>query len=112
MSEWQPFEDGKTIGIRGTEGGKVVADEQHTGGARITLEAECLRAPFAITCTIYGWGYHTRFLADEATAQQAYADMKAALLDIVALLPQDDDDIPANADQIEQAVTDFAERFA
>ena len=81
------------------------------GTSRITLESACLRAPFAITCTIYGWAYHTRFLADEATALDAYAEMKAALGDIVALLPQDDDDIPANADQIEQAVTDFAERF-
>lgn len=110
-TNWTPFEDGNTIGIRGTEGGKIIADEQHSGGARITLESACLRAPFAITCTIYGWAYHTRFLADEATALDAYAEMKAALGDIVALLPQDDDDIPANADQIEQAVTDFAERF-
>lgn|GEM_PF-252930 len=111
MQNWTPFEDGETIGIRGTEGGTVIADEQHSGGARITLERDCLQAPFAITCTIYGWAYHTRFLADEATAKQAYDDMKAALLEIVALLPQDDDDIPANADQIEQAVADFAERF-
>jgi catechol 2,3-dioxygenase-like lactoylglutathione lyase family enzyme len=111
MQNWTPFEDGETIGIRGTEGGTVIVDEQHSGGARITLERDCLRAPFAITCTIYDWAYHTRFLADEATAKQAYEDMKASLGDIVALLPQDDDDIAANADQIEQAVGDFAERF-
>ncbi len=52
--------------MTGAEGGKVIADEQHDGGARITLERDCLRAPYAITCTVYGWAYHTRFLADEA----------------------------------------------
>ena len=111
MSVWLPFEDGETIGIRGTEGGTVIADEQHPRGARIMLERDCLRAPFAITCTIYGWAYHTRFLADEATAKQAYDDMKVALLDILDLLPQSEDDEIADAEQVEQAVEDFAERF-
>ncbi|MFN8448181.1 MAG: hypothetical protein U0521_06235 [Anaerolineae bacterium] len=88
MSDWKPFEDGATIGIKGAEGGTISADEQHDGGARITLERDCLRAPFAITCVIYGWAYHTRFLADEPTAKQSYDDMKAALVEIVRLLPQ------------------------
>ncbi len=111
MSAWSPYEDGKTIGITGAEGGRVIADEQIDGGARITLEAHCLRAPYAITCTVYGWAYHTRFLADEATAKQAYTDMKAGLEGIVALLPQEEGDETPDAEQVEQAVEDFAERF-
>lgn len=111
MSGWIPFEDGKTIGIKGAEGGTVIADEQHDGGARITLEARCLRAPYAITCTVYGWAYHTRFLADEATAKQSYADMKAGLEAIVALLPPADGDETPDAERMEQAVEDFVERY-
>lgn len=112
MTAWLPFEDGETVGMRGTEGGSIVADEQHPAGARITLERDCLRAPYAITCTIYGWGYHTRFLADEPTAQQAYDDMKPALEDVLRLLPIDEDDDPPDADAVEGAIADFAERFA
>jgi catechol 2,3-dioxygenase-like lactoylglutathione lyase family enzyme len=111
ISIWTPFEYGKTIGIKGAEGGTVIADEQHEGGARITLEGQCLRAPFAITCVIYGWAYHTRFLADEATAKQAYNEMRAALEDILVLLPQTDLEATLDADEVEQAVNDFKERF-
>ncbi len=111
MRRWLPFEDGETIGIQGSEGGTVTADEQHSSGGRITLESQCLRAPYAITVTIYGWAYHTRFFADEATAKQAYDDMKTALLEILALLPQEDEDETADADTVEQAVADFVERF-
>jgi hypothetical protein len=111
MTVWLPFEDGETLGIKGTEGGTVIEDEGHARGARITLESKCLRAPFAITCTIYGWAYHTRFLADEATAKQAYDDMKVALLDILDLLPQTEDDEPADAEAVEDALQVFTERF-
>lgn len=111
MSEWQPFEDGNTIGMKGAEGGKVIADEQIEGGARITLEQDCLRAPYAITCVVYGWAYHTRFLADGGTAQQAYADMKAALAEIVKLMPKTEGEETPDAEAMETAVEDFVERF-
>jgi len=112
MSDWLPYENGKTLGLKGAEGGTIIADEQHDGGARITLEQRCLRAPYAITCVIYGWAYHTRFLADEATARQSYADMKAALEQIVALLPHSEGEETPDAERVEQAVTDFQVRFA
>jgi hypothetical protein len=111
VSAWTPFEDGATIGIKGAEGGTVIADEQHEGGARITLERDCLRAPFAITCVVYGWAYHTRFLADEATAKQAYDDMKAGLEEIVKLLPQSEGDETPDAERVEMAVENFVERY-
>ncbi len=111
MSDWLPFEEGKTIGIRGTEGGTVIADEQHDGGARITLEENCLRAPYAITCVIYGWAYHTRFLADQPTARKSYDDMKVGLEGIVKLLGQTDLDVTIEVEPIEQAVEDFVAKF-
>ncbi len=89
---WQPIEDGQTIGQTGSEGGTIQHDEEYSGAARITLEQKCLRAPYAITCGIYGFLVHTRFLADEETALHALDTMKTALAAIVDLAPVIDDD--------------------
>jgi hypothetical protein len=112
MTTWQPFEEGHTLGRTGAEGGEIVLDDEHPGGARITLERGCLRAPFAITCGVYGWLVHTRFVADEETAQHAVAAMKDALAAIVALIPPED--APDEAERLAAAAAaaaDFAEQF-
>ena len=111
MSKWTPFEDGRTIGIKGSEGGTVTNDEQIEGGARITLERDCLRAPYAITCIVYGWAYHTRFIADEPTARQAYNEMKDGLAEIIALMPEVDLDATLDAAPVDEAIAEFVERF-
>lgn len=111
-SHWQPFEDGGTLGLHGSEGGAIIRDEEHPGGARITLERDCLRVPFAITCGIYGWAAHTRFFADEPSALYAYDEMKPSLADIVALLPDaDDPNVEDRADVVSEAIEAFVERF-
>ena len=51
-----------TVGQRGTEEGVIVRDEQHDGGARITLERDCRNIPFAVTCAIQGWFVHTQYV--------------------------------------------------
>jgi hypothetical protein len=110
---WQPFEEGRTVGQTGTEGGVIVFDEEHDGGARITLERGCLRAPFAITCGVYGWMVHTRFLADDETAQHAYSGMKSALSGIVTMLPEEDDiDAGEKLDAVTESISEFVEKFA
>lgn len=111
MTKWTAFEDGKTIGIKGAEGGTISNDEQIEGGARITLERECLRAPFAITCIIYGWAYHMRFLGDEPTARQSYNEMKDGLAEIISLLPEIDLDATLDARPVDEAIAAFVERF-
>lgn len=108
---WYPFENGRTIGMRGTEGGTILADEQHDDGARITLERDCLRAPVAITVTVYGWGFHTRFLADEATGKQAYDAMKADLVDVLELLPKEEDEAPADVEAVDNALAAYMAKF-
>lgn len=108
---WQAFEDGKTMGRTGSEGGVIRLDDEHLDGARITLEAGCLRAPYAITCGIYGWMVHTRFLADEETADHAVTVMKPALEDILVLLPGADDDAAARAGAVEDAIAAFVESY-
>jgi hypothetical protein len=106
---WQPYEEGRTIGQTGTEGGVIIHDEEHHGGARITLERGALHAPFAITCGVYGWMVHTRFLADDETAEHSYSAMRLALGSIVLMLPDSDDD---DGDQIDAVIAQFVEQFA
>ncbi|MBK8020269.1 MAG: hypothetical protein IPK19_02305 [Chloroflexi bacterium] len=107
---WYPFEQGNTRGITGVEGGTIVEDEQHDDGGRITMERSCLRAPFAITATVYGWMVHTRFFADEATAKLAYEAMRESLLDVLRLLPKEDDD-PVLTEAIDMAIAAFQAAF-
>jgi len=78
-SSWRPFEDSATLGQAGSEEGVIVRDEEHPLGARITLEREARIAPFAITCGIYGWMMHTRFLSSETEAEMQYDLMKTSL---------------------------------
>jgi len=109
---WQRYDAGKTLGLRGSEGGTIIRDEEHPDGARITLERDCLRVPYAITCAIYGWGVHTRFIADEPTAQYAVEEMKPALAAILMLVPREDDDAFAeHAETASEAIAAFVERF-
>ena len=65
---WWPFDNGATVGQLGSEGGIIVRDEEHESGARATLERDCSFAPWAVTCGVYGWFFHTRLLAPEAEA--------------------------------------------
>lgn len=73
---WASFENGTTIGQRGSENGVIVLDEEADQGARITLERATVNAPFAITCGIYGSMVHTAFASDEAQAIAAFAVMR------------------------------------
>ena len=78
-SDWQPSEKGATLGQTGSEEGIVVRDEEHSLGARITLERDARVAPFAITCGVYGWMMHTRFFSSDAEAETQYDLMKDSL---------------------------------
>lgn len=112
MSDWQPYENGATLGKTGSEGGVIIRDDEHIDGARLTVERGCLRAPFALTCGLYGWMVHTRFFADDETAQHAAAQMKTALAEILALIPdQDDPDEAEKLDGVTNAISEFIERF-
>ncbi|MGA2753523.1 MAG: hypothetical protein ABSE53_07120 [Terracidiphilus sp.] len=81
--DWHPSENGATLGETGSEEGIVVRDEEHSLGARITLEREARIAPFAITCGIYGWMMHTRFFGTEAEAEAQYDLMKTSLSELL-----------------------------
>jgi hypothetical protein len=76
---WYPFDNGATLGRKGSEGGTVLRDEEHPLEARIALERDTPTAPFAITCGIYGCMVHTRFFTLESEARAQYDEMKTAL---------------------------------
>lgn len=109
---WHPFDQGSTIGTQGSESGVIVLDEEHPDGARITLERSASVAPIAITCGIYGWFFHTRFLGDEAEAKSAFEEMKTALAQILAIPDENRDAAPDELrDRYIKSINDFAEKF-
>ena len=81
--DWHPSESGETLGQTGSEEGNVVRDEEHSLGARITLERDVRIAPFAITCGIYGLMIHTRFFSFQPEAETQYDLMKTALSELL-----------------------------
>jgi len=96
--QWQPFNNGSSIGQEGTEMGTIIRDEWYAATARITLEEEPRVVPFAITCTVYGWMAHTRYFGTEEEAHQAFDAMKPAIAGIVHLIPGDGD--PDEAEKV------------
>jgi len=108
--QWLPHEGGQTIGQSGSEHGIILQDDEHGGGARITLERDCKIAPFAITCGIYGYMVHTRFFGLEDEAQSAFREMKIDLGRIIDLIPNKEDaERPEEA--VHRAIHEFIERF-
>jgi hypothetical protein len=103
------FNDGSTIGLRGSEAGIILLDEEHSAGARVTLE-RCDRAPFAITCSLYGNMVHTVFVCSEQEGLDTFHAIKANLEKLIAIWPEND----APADQMSRfyaGISDFVQRF-
>jgi hypothetical protein len=108
---WLPFDDGESIGQRGSEGGIILRDDEYRGGARITLERDGV-APFAITCAVYGWMVHTRFFSALPDAEREYALMQPELAAIVDLAPlTSDPDVDAKVDAVTAAIGRFVDEF-
>jgi hypothetical protein len=109
---WKPFDNGATIGKCGSENGVIVRDEEHELGARITLERGGEIAPFAITCGIYGWMFHTCFVRLEAEAATEYGRMQEALAAILNTIPPaDDPDADAKCKGVADSIAAFVEQF-
>ena len=107
---WQPTENGGTLGTAGSEGGVILRDEEHDLGARITLERHCSIAPFAVTCGIYGWFFHTRFASTETEAE--YSAMSSRLEVILDLIPlEGDPQKQAATERTIHAIEAFVSRF-
>ncbi|MCS7071709.1 MAG: hypothetical protein NZM00_09400, partial [Anaerolinea sp.] len=106
------YEDGATLGLTGSEGGQIIADEEHPAGARITLEQNCLRAPYAITLVIYDWTFITRFTADLPLAEYEYGLIKAQLEADVFPYLETNGDTGDSIDRIADAIMRFVEQYS
>jgi hypothetical protein len=73
--------------MAGSQGGVIVRDEEHVGGARLTLEEDTSRDFHALTCVVSDWLVHARFFGDAGEAQAAFEAMKPALEALLAQLP-------------------------
>jgi len=110
IATWLPYDEGRTIGTVGVEGGIVLIDEQYDGFSRITLEKDAHGVPFTIVCGVYGWFLHTVYAGVEEKARATYEDMKKGLAHIVDVIPSEenlerDKSIPIDA------IEDFVKRF-
>jgi hypothetical protein len=108
--DWYAFDDGKTLGERGSEEGVITRDEELDDGARITLEREARGIPFAITCGIYGWMVHTRFFGAESEAEAAYQNMRDDIGRILAVV-RSGTDPDGGSRAVSQLISQFFERF-
>ena len=109
---WSPYKSGSSLGQRGSENGVILRDEEHEEGSRITLERDGSTAPFAITCGIYGWMFHTRFFGSEAEAESEYERMKVDLAEILSVIPYNDDpEKEEKMDRVIELINELVERF-
>ncbi|HYG81004.1 MAG TPA: hypothetical protein VD861_11485 [Pyrinomonadaceae bacterium] len=110
MGGWYSFDEGRSIGTKGSEGGTILRDEEHTDGSRITLERGGSRR-LSITCGIYGWMVHTRFFSDEGAAQSSFEEMKNGLAKILDIIPAVDEADANKINEVSDKISDFIERF-
>jgi len=80
---WEQFDNGVSIGSKGSEDGIIVLDEEHTYGARVTLERDGSTAPWSVTCGIYGIFVHTAFASSETEGRMKYEHMRDDLVEIM-----------------------------
>ena len=105
MSSWLVFDNGRSIGKVGAEGGVILRDEEHTKRVRITLKRGS--GYISVSCNIYGRMDHTRFFGTVAEAQREYILMKSSLSNMIEnVLSTNPKDI-----QIWEAISQFVRRF-
>lgn len=105
MNSWYVFNKGRSIGTTGAEGGLILSDEAHDGGARITLKRG--KNYVSVSLNIYGWMDHTRFFSTDADAQREYRAMRSSVLNVLKVINTEGvTDI-----KIWESISDFVRRF-
>ena len=105
MSKWFAFDDGRSIGKTGAEGGVILRDEEHKQGVRITLKKSSKF--ISVSCNIYGWMDHTRFFTTITEAQREFILMRSALGNMIEnVLSTDTKDI-----KVWEEISQFVRRF-
>jgi hypothetical protein len=83
MNSWIAFDDGRSIGKVGAEGGVILRDEKHPLGGRITLKRG--KTHITVSCKIRGWIDHTAFFKSILDAERGYTLMKRSLTTVVEM---------------------------
>lgn len=91
---WTRYNNGNSIGKKGSEGGKILNDQENINGARITIEANVGNIPFAITFGIYGLVVHTEFFSEIEIATVYFKRKKNEIDRILKMfeIPEDNQD--------------------
>jgi len=91
---WIKYDNGNSIGKKGSEGGKILNDQENINGARITIEANAGTIPFAITIGIYGLMFHTEFFSEIEIATEYFKRKKNEIDRILKMfqIPEDEQD--------------------
>lgn len=105
MNNWVDYDNGRSIGTSGAEGGVILRDEEHKNGARITLKHGSNY--ISVSCNIYGRMDHTRFFGTLNEAQREYLSMRTALAEMIekTLTPE------AKDIKVWEAISQFVRRF-
>jgi hypothetical protein len=89
---WPWFQDGHSLGQAGPEAGVSLreAETNHENtSARITIEHDLKTAPFASTCGAPGLFVHTAYFGTQEDCDQAYADIKLRIDEIIRVSAED-----------------------
>lgn len=91
---WTRYNNGNSIGKKGSEGGKILNDQENINGARITIEANVGNIPFVITLGIYGLIVHTEFFSEIEIATEYFKRKKNEIDRILKMveIPEDNQD--------------------
>ena len=92
MKNWILYENGSTIGKKGSEDGEIICDEVYENSCRITLE-KTKPIPYSITCGVYGFMCHTVFAKTELEAKEKYECMKSELKDFIDTDTEETDEV-------------------
>ena len=105
MSNWVEYDNGKSIGKIGAEGGVILRDEEHARGGRVTLKQG--KAFVSVSCHVYGWIDHTRFFNTLGEAQREFIIMRTTLGSMM------DDILAVGADDIKmwEAIANFVRKY-
>ena len=90
MNSWFPYNNGRSIGIRSAEGGRIVRDEEHLLGARMTIKQGYKYV--TVSCSIAGKIDHTRFFNGITAAKREYLIMQKELNKVIQQAVKDEDD--------------------
>jgi hypothetical protein len=105
MSNWQPYNRGRSIGITGSEGGMIIRDEEHPLGARMTIKQG--KDYVSVSCNISGMIDHTRFFKGMKAAEREYVTMQVELAKVM-----DSISFAKAADiKVWEAISEFVARF-